>query len=560
MNRGLHSLGAEDEHLDPRRWVTLSILILAVMLIAVDISVLNVAIPTILRDLDTTVPTLQWVITGYSLTFATFLIVGGRLGDVYGHRRMFVIGALLFGVGSLIAAVAPSVGVLIIGEAIIEGLGAALLSPSSLAILSSTFLGRERATAFAVWGATIGAAVAFGPVLGGFLTTNYSWRWSFGINVVMAPIAIIGALRLVPRSARGEKRPIDLPGAALIATSMFLLVFALSEQGEYGGWRPVRPFAIGSVVVWPEDRPVAISAVAFVLAIAVLVAFVRYESARFRRGTEPLFEFAPLRLRSFRYGLITLTVLALGQFGLLFTLPLFLQAAEGLSAQETGFWLLPLGLAVIVGAQLGARLARRVTATTISRAGLVIQACSYIFVIRAIAPGVTFADVAPGLVGFGIGIGFASSQLTNVVLAEVPLDKAGVASAANSTARQIGAALGASIVASLISTQTIRHAVDAVRSADLDAAVRARLVAAVQASGPSTRPPTSLSGPAATEVHRILAEAIASGTRAAMAFGCAVVAVGAVTSMFIPRRLGAPAPLPPPGIAPDADPGERSGP
>ncbi|MFM8236490.1 MAG: MFS transporter [Actinomycetota bacterium] len=543
MNSAPVPAGAGEAHLDPRRWVTLSILIMAVMLIAVDISVLNVAIPTILRELDTTVPTLQWVITGYSLTFATFLIVGGRLGDVYGHRRMFVIGAALFGVGSLLASIAPNVGVLILGEAIIEGLGAALLSPSSLAILSSTFRGRERATAFAVWGATIGAAVAFGPVFGGFLTTNYSWRWSFRINVVMAPIAIIGALRLIPRSPRGEKRPIDLPGAALIAVSMFLLVFALSEQGEYGWWRPVRSFAIGGVAVWPASRPVAISAVAFLASMAVLLAFVRYEIARFRRGTEPLFEFAPLRLRSFRYGLITLTILALGQFGLLFTLPLFLQTAGGLSAQTTGFWLLPLGLSVIIGAQLGGRLARRITPTTISRAGLIVQACSYIVVIRAIAPGVTFAEIIPGLVGFGIGIGFASSQLTNVVLAEVPLDQAGVASAANSTARQIGAALGASLIASLVSTRTIQHAVGLADSAAFDPAVRARFVAAVRASGPSTPPLGGLPASVATEVQRVLAESVAAGTRAAMAFGCAVVAVGAVTSMLIPRRLGPAEPI-----------------
>src|SRR5262249_10209713 len=155
-------------------------------------------------------PSLEWVITGYSLTFATFLIIGGRLGDIYRHRRMFIIGAALFGTGSFIASISPSVGVLIVGEAIIEGLGAAMVAPATLAILSTTFRGRERATAFAVWGATIGAAVAFGPVLGGFLTTNYSWRWSFRINVVVAPLAIIGALLFMPRGERKPRTPIDV--------------------------------------------------------------------------------------------------------------------------------------------------------------------------------------------------------------------------------------------------------------------------------------------------------------------------------------------------------------
>lgn len=542
MSVGPAGAGIPVEQPDPRRWVTLSILITAVMLIAIDITVLNVAVPAILSDLDTTVPVLQWAITGYSLTFATFLIVGGRLGDIYGHRRMFVIGAALFGTGSLIASFAPTVGVLIFGKALVEGLGAALLSPASLAILSSTFRGRERATAFAVWGATIGAAVAFGPVVGGFLTTDYSWRWAFRINVVVAPLAVIGALRVIPRGERGERRPIDFPGAALIAAGTFLLVFALSEQAEYGAWRPLRSFAVGGSVVWPESRPVAVSTVAFLAAVAVLTWFVRYETTRLRRGRDPLFEFAPLRIRSFRYGLLTLMILSLGQLGMLFTLPLFLQTAERMSARTTGLWLLPLGCAVIVGAQIGGRLARYVTPTTIARAGLIVQAASYLAVIRTIAPGVTFGALLPGLIGFGVGIGFASSQLTNVVLAEVPLDRAGVASGANSTARQVGAALGASVIASLVNAGTIRHAVDAARTAVLEPTVRDRLTAAVRVAGPAARPPRGIPQSSVAEVQRVIAESVASGTRAAMTFGCIVVAFGAVASMFIPRRIGSLAP------------------
>ena len=185
---------------DPRRWFTLAIVVLAVLIVALDTTVLNVAIPTILRDLDTTLPSLQWVITGYSLTFASLLIIGGRLADLYGARRMFVLGATLFGVGSLLASLAQSVPVLILGEALIEGLGASLMMPATLSILSSTFRGHERATAFAIWGATAGAAVALGPLLGGFLTTSYSWRWSFRINLIVIPVAIIGAMLVMRRS------------------------------------------------------------------------------------------------------------------------------------------------------------------------------------------------------------------------------------------------------------------------------------------------------------------------------------------------------------------------
>src|SRR4051794_31137704 len=206
-----------------------------------------------LRDLDTTVPSLEWVITGYALTFASLLVIGGRLGDIYGHRRVFIVGAALFGVGSLIASVSGSVGQLIVGEAVIEGIGASLMLPATLAILSSTFRGRERAMAFAAWGATAGVAAAAGPVVGGFLTTNYSWRWSFRINVIVAPLAIIGALLFMTKGVRAHRKiPLDALGAALIAVGMFLLVFALSEGSTYGWWKPLKDFTVFGHGVWPE--------------------------------------------------------------------------------------------------------------------------------------------------------------------------------------------------------------------------------------------------------------------------------------------------------------------
>ena len=243
---------------DARRWITLAIVLLSTMIVVLDNTVLNVALPTILRDFHTTLPSLEWVITGYALTFATFLIIGGRLGDIYGTRRVFIVGAAMFGAGSLLASLATGVPTLVLGEALIEGLGASLMLPAALAVLSTTFQGRERATAFAAWGAVAGSAAGLGPLLGGFLTTNFSWRWSFRINVIIAPLAIIGALLFIARSPRrDEHEPIDGVGAALIAAGMFLLVFGLSEGGTYGWFRPIAPLRIGARVVWSSSLPVA---------------------------------------------------------------------------------------------------------------------------------------------------------------------------------------------------------------------------------------------------------------------------------------------------------------
>jgi len=525
----------EGDEPDPRRWWTLAILITTVILIAVDTSVLNVSIPTILRELDTTVPSLQWVITGYSLTFASLLIIGGRLGDIYGHRRLFVIGVILFGLGSLLASEARSVGVLILGEAVIEGVGAALMAPATLAILSTTFKGRERATAFAAWGATAGAAVAFGPVLGGFLTTNYSWRWSFRINVVVAPLAVLGAIVVMRKGARATKTPIDLPGAALVASGMFLLVFALSEGGEYGWLTPTRSLSVGGVEVWSPSWAISIVPVVLVVAFGLLAAFVVLERSKERRGANPLFEFSQLQFRTFRYGLLTLGILAMGQLGLLFALPLFLQDAVHLTAEENGLWLLPLGLFVIVGSQVGARLTRVMSTTIVVRLGLLIESFALVLVVWSITPDITFLRILPGLAIFGIGLGFASSQLTNVILSEISSEKSGVASGATSTARQLGAALGAAVIGSVLTVQTTNRAIAATRAAvDLPESVRAQAIAGLHALGPNYSPPPTVGPADAATLNHVLTQSLADASRLALIFAACVVFAGALLSFLIP--------------------------
>lgn len=526
---------ADDIPRDPRRWLTLSILLMTIVLIALDTSVLNVSIPTMLRDLDTTVPALQWVITGYSLTFGSLLIIGGRLGDIYGHRRLFIIGTSLFGTGSLVAALSTSVGMLIFGEAVIEGIGAALMTPATLAILSTTFTGKERNTAFAAWGAAAGAAVAFGPVIGGFLTTNYSWRWAFGMNVIIAPIAALGALLLIRPGPRIPRRPIDLPGAALITSATFLMVFALSDGGTFGWFEPLRPFSVAGVEIWPDSAPISIVPLAILAAAGLVCAFVHVERRKGRQHADPLFDLTLLEIRSFRYGLLTALILAMGQLALLFALPLFLQDAVHLSAQENGLWLLPIGVAVIIGAQLGGRLTRVMAIGRIITMGLTIETISLGLVIWAVHPGITFWQILPGLVGFGIGIGFASSQLTSVILSEVNGERSGVASGASSTARQIGGAFGAAVVGSLITVQFTNRAASEIGRAGLDTTLRERTVDTVRDLGPSARPSSGIASADAAAIERIFTDSLAFATRTALGFALIVVCAGAFLSLLIPR-------------------------
>jgi MFS family permease len=532
---------ADDGTLDPRRWITLAIVIIAAFIVVLDNSVLNVAIPTILREFDTTLPSLQWVITGYALTFATFLIIGGRLGDVYGHRRIFIIGAALFGAGSLLAAVSSSVPQLVLGEAVIEGLGASLMLPATLAILSGTFQGRERATAFAMWGAVAGAGAAFGPVLGGFLTTNYSWRWAFIINVIVAPIAIVGAL-LFMRPARPSDRPlaIDVPGAALIAVGMFLLVFGLSEGGRYGWITPLEDFSIGGVTLWPATAPIALTPIVMTLSVAVLYSFYRLERAKERRDDNPLFEFSGLRLKTYRYGLLTGLLLAMGQLGVLFVLPVFLQDGKHLTAEENGLWLLPTGLFVILGAQVGGRLTRRYGPTVVVRIGLAIDAVGILLIAMAISPDITVLSLMPGFALYGMGIGFAGPQLTNVILSEIPERSSGVASGANTTVRQVGTALGVAVIGALLTAQTVSHAISSITESALPAGLKAEAKAAVHALGSNFAVPSGASAHDANVLRQALESGVATGTRYALAFAAIVVGLGAVFSFLIPRDVVVP--------------------
>ncbi|UDY35666.1 MFS transporter [Dermatobacter hominis] len=483
---------------DPRRWATLGIVLTSVLIAALDATVLNVAIPTILEEFDTTLTALQWVITGYTLTFAALLIIGGRLSDIFGPRRMFVIGAALFGIGSFIASISSGVPELVLGEAVIEGMGASLMLPATMGILSTTFTGRERGMAFGAWGGTMGAAAAFGPLLGGFLTTNYSWRWAFRINVIVVPFAIVGALLFMRKVATsGRRERIDVPGSLLIATGMLLLVFSISEGAEYGWFRPTQDLVVGGTVLWPAGAPVSIVVVTAVVAVALLVGFVALERWKERRDRDPLFEFSQLRILTFRYGLSTLVLMAMGQISFLFVLSVFLQEGLRLSAVETGLWLVPSGLFIIVGSQVGARLTRRIDTTFVVRSGLLLEATGLGVVAWAVDPSASFLHLLPGLALFGIGVGFAASQLTNVVLSGISPERSGAASGANTTVRMIGSSLGIAVISTLLTTFTQR----------------------ATSSDPAT--------------------VAAAGARPALVFGTVVVAVGTVVSLLIPR-LGSP--------------------
>ena len=430
------------------RWLGLAMLSLGVAMIIVDATVVNVAVPSIIRDLRLDSTAAEWVNTTYALVFAALLVTLGRIGDVWGRRRLYLVGLVVFIVSSVLAGAAPS-GEMLIGARILQGVGGAMILPSTQSILNTNFRGRDRAIAFGIWGSVIGGMAAIGPLLGGWLTTNLSWRWAFFINVPVGLIAIAGTLAYIGESRDEDARPgFDLPGFLLVTLGLSGVVFGLIEGRSYGWWAPNHPF-----VILGHGWPLAgVSVIPFAIALGLLalVLFVAVETLRKRRGDFILFDFGLWRYHGFRYGNLAGTIVSLGEFGLLFALPLFLQAVLGYSAFDTGLVFLALAVGAFLAAPLAASFAHRYGNRWVVTTGMALEAVGIVATSLLISPTVSGLQLAPPLFVYGLGVGFATAQLTSLVLSDVPPERSGIASGANSTLRQVGSALGIAILGTIL--------------------------------------------------------------------------------------------------------------
>lgn len=435
-----------DDATPVRRWLVLVVLMVGMVVVMLESTVLQVAVPTIRDELGASLSSVQWVLSGYALTFASLQVAGGRIGDLFGPRRLFVVGILVFSTGSLVASLADDVTQLIVGKAVVQGIGAALVSPCIAGIVSNTFRGPERAHAYALWGTAIGAAVSFGPLLGGFVTEYHSWRWGFRVSVVAGPLVALAGILLLPRDAPGRRARMDVLGAVLLATSTFGAVFALSQAPAQGWWRPLGGRS-ATVVPW-----------ALVGSLVLAVACVALQRAKERQGRDPLFLPSQFRHLGFRYGMVTATALAFGQFVLTFGFSVSIQETRSLDPMETGLWLLPMGIAVLVGAQAGGWLSRVVGTVVLVRAGLAAFALGLVAMSVVLTDDVGFLEVGLAMVPMGLGVGASNAQLNNLVLADVDPDKAGVASGMLNTARMVAAALGSAVVGAVLAVASARWA------------------------------------------------------------------------------------------------------
>lgn len=433
-----------------RKWLPLIILSMALMIIIIDTTVLNVSLKVIAQDLNTNLQGLQWVITAYALTLAALTITGGRMGDLFGRKKMFMLGAIIFAGGSFITSISHSVGVMLIGESIIEGVGAALMMPATASLLVANYKGRDRAIAFGVWGGIAGASSAIGPIIGGFLTTNYSWRWAFRINIVVALVLLLGTIFIAESRDREEKKELDFVGVLLSATGMFAFVYGIIEASTYGWWRASTPykifghtFALGGYSITP---------IAMGIGVILLVLFGLWERRIERQGHTPLVSLKLFSNGQFTSGASTVALMSLGMTGIIFAVPVFLQSVQNLDALHTGLALLPMSLAILIVAPTSAILTKHFTAKRVIQTGLLIAVLASFYLRSLIGPDATAMHLAPGLAIFGVGLGMVFAQASNLTLSAVSVEQAGEASGVNNTMRQVGSTFGSAIIGAVVLT------------------------------------------------------------------------------------------------------------
>lgn len=518
---------------DARRWWGLVAISIAVALIIVDSTIVNVAVPYIVEDLGLTSSQVQWVQESYTLVFAATLLIWGTVADRIGRRRMLLIGVVVFVAASVLAAVAGS-GEALIGARIIQGFGGAMILPTTLSLVNAGFTGRERGIAFAVWGSTIGGMVAVGPLLGGWLTTSYSWRWAFGINLPIGVLIVAGVLLFVDESRGQSRGRIDVVGALLSAVTFATLAFGLIEGRSYGWWSLVKPFELGP---WLWSSGISPVPVAFAVTLVAGTVFVVRTLRRTAAGKPTLFRFDLFGIRSFRNGNVAAMIVSLGEFGIVLSLPLWLQNVLGYTAFQTGVILLALAIGSFGASGLVAVLGKRLSAAAIVRVGIVAEIVGIAGLGLVIGPSTSWVAIVPCLFVYGFGVGLATAQLTGVVLVDVPVERSGEGSGLQSTARQIGSALGIAILGTVLFTTAGARLDSGLSGLGVPAPARNAVVNAVVESAGGAIP--ALAGnPRTAPVAPVAKEAFSDATRYAAFTAAGFLVLGLLATLSLGSGRG----------------------
>jgi EmrB/QacA subfamily drug resistance transporter len=498
-----------DDKTHARRWLVLGVMCLSLLLIVMDNTIVNVAIPTLQRDLDASTSQLQWVVDAYILVFAGLLLAMGALGDRFGRRGALAVGLSVMGVASVASSLAGSADQLIATRAIM-GVGGALIMPATLSIIINVFTDRkERAQAIAIWTATAGMAVAIGPVTGGWLLEHFWWGSVFLVNVPVVLIALVLGQLFVPTSRDPEAPPLDVVGSLLSIVGLTALVWAIIEGPH--GWS--EPTVLGG----------------FAVAVVLLAAFGLWE----RRTRYPMLDMGLFRNPRFSAasGAITLTFFAM--FGSLFLLTQFLQAVLGYSALETGVRLLPMAAVQMIVAPASAKVVERIGSKIVVAVGLTVAAIGLVMASQ-LSPGATYGEVVLSLIVLAAGLAVVMPTATESIMGSLPPAKAGVGSAVNDTTRELGGALGVAVLGSVMSSSYRPDVSQAISGFPVPRGVAAAITDQV---GAAMTVAERIGGAPGRQLADVASRAFTDGMGAAFLIGAVALLVGAaIVGLFLPAR------------------------
>ena len=411
-----------------KKWWTLAAVSVGLFMIMLDNTVVNVALPSIRSSLGMSIEGLEWVVAGYALTFAAFMLVGGKLADFLGRRLIFMVGLAVFTGASLACGLAPNGGFLI-GARVVQGLGGALMNPATLSIITATFAPRERGRAIGIWAGVSAMALAIGPLVGGLLTEHVNWNWIFFINV---PIGILGlfATPIFIAESRDEsaQQRLDIPGLAASAIGLFSLTYGFIEASNYG---------------WTSPRIIG----AFAIAAVALVTFALLELHQ----RAPMLDLSLFRNRTFSGANAAMLFVGLAMFGTFFFVSLYMQNVLGYSPVEAGASFLPMTILIILIAPRAGALTDRVGSRWLVGGGMTLLA-GMLFYYTTLGASESFWALLPGLLLGGVGMGMTMTPVTAAAMSAVPVDKAGVGSAVLNSARQVGGSLGIAVMGSIVAS------------------------------------------------------------------------------------------------------------
>ena len=411
---------------ETRKWWTLAAVAFGLFMIMLDNTVVNVALPAIQADLNADLSELEWIVAGYALTFAALLLTGGKLADLLGRRLIFVIGLAVFTASSLACGLADS-GEVLIAARVVQGVGAALMNPATLSIISATFPPQQRGTAIGIWAGISALALAIGPLVGGLLTEHASWHWIFFVNVPVGLIAIAASLLLIDesRDTSAEQR-LDLPGLLTSSIGLFSLTYGLIEANTYG---------------WTSGRIIA----AFVVAAVALVSFVLLE--RFQRL--PMLDLSLFRNPTFAGANGVMLLVALAMFGVFFFVSLYMQNVLGYSAVQAGAAFLPMTGLIVLVAPLAGKASDRFGSRWLMATGMVLLA-TQLFYFSRLGLHESYWTILPAMIIGGFGMSLVMTPSAAAAMSGVPVDKVGVGSGVLNSARQVGGSVGIALIGAII--------------------------------------------------------------------------------------------------------------